>query len=193
MNQFDTFIFDLDGTLVEFNLNFDEIRRQLNIRERYVLESINKLDSDLRDEKNRILKNFEINSAKKARLLPFAKEIIEIIHKKGLSKGIVTRNCRESAEIIMERFNLPLDFLITRDDAEPKPSPEPVFKAIEIAGSTPEKSILVGDYKFDIIAGKNAGIKTVLLLTEKNRRRAEKFVHLADYVIGGLDELETFI
>jgi len=191
--RFDTFIFDLDGTLVEFNLDFDEIRKVLNIKGKYVLESLMRLDEEVRMKKMEKLKEFEINAAKKARLIQNADHILNLLEKNGYRKGIVTRNCRESVEIILSRFGINLDFVITREDSEPKPSPAPVFMAIQLAGSRPERSIMIGDYKFDMIAGKNAGVKTVLLLTEKNRQKAEEFIHLADYVIEGLDELEKFI
>jgi len=191
--RFDTFIFDLDGTLVEFNLDFDEIRKVLNIKGKYVLESLMRLDEEVRMKKMEKLKEFEINAAKKARLIQNADHILNLLEKNGYRKGIVTRNCRESVEIILNRFGINLDFVITREDSEPKPSPAPVFMAIQLAGSRPERSIMIGDYKFDMIAGKNAGVKTVLLLTEKNRQKAEEFIHLADYVIEGLDELEKFI
>lgn len=191
--KFDTFIFDLDGTLVEFNLNFDEIRRALGIRDKYVLESLMKLDKETRKEKMQKLKEFEIEAAKRAALIPHAKSILTKLTENGYRKGIVTRNCRESVEIILSRFGMNLDFVVTREDSEPKPSPSPVKMAVELAGSSAEKSIVIGDYKFDLMAGKNAGVKTVLLITERNRQIVEDFIHLADYVIEGLDELEIFI
>ncbi len=190
---FETFIFDMDGTLVELNLPFDEIRKTLDIRGRFILESIMHLDEDERQKKFEILKQFEIEAAKRTRLMPHAKDILDKIDSLGLKKGIVTRNCRESVEIIAERFGLDFDFIITREDAEPKPSPAPVLMALKMANSRPEKSITIGDFKFDLMAGKAAGTKTALLLTERNRIMAKDFLHLADYVLRSLIELEKFL
>jgi len=191
--DFDTFIFDMDGTLVELNLPFDEIRKSLDIRGKFILESIMQLDEDEREKKFEILKQFEIEAAKRTNLMPYAKDVLEKIDSLGLKKGIVTRNCRESVEIIANRFGLDFDFIITREDAEPKPSPRPILLALRMAKSRPERSITIGDFKFDLMAGKAAGTKTALILTERNRIMAKDFLHLADYVIESLIELRRFL
>ncbi len=189
VTSLDTFIFDLDGTLIELNLDFDAIRRALGIRDRYILEAILRLDGNLRRQKLEILKEFEIRSALTANLMPHAKDVLRLLEDLGLKKGIVTRNCRESVEIVIDRFGLEFDFVITREDAKPKPSPEPIILALKLAGSKPESSIVIGDYKFDLIAGKRAGTKTALILNERNR----EFVHLADYVLHSLKDIEKLL
>ena len=194
-------MFDMDGTLVEFNLPLDRIREELGIRGGYILESI--LEDGKKEEKLEILKEYEIvnyvygllnlfnriRAARRARLMPYAKEILEVIGDAGCRRGIVTRNCKESVEVVAERFNLSLNFVVTRDNAPPKPSPEPVKLALRIAEANPEQAITVGDYIFDVVAGKLAGTKTALLLNEKN----ESFAEQADFVIRCLSELQRFI
>ncbi len=185
----DTFIFDLDGTLIELNLDFDEIRRAVGVRDRYILEAILKLNEDERREKLEILKDFEVKAASTAKLMPYAREALRLLDDLGLKKGIVTRNCRESVEIVMNRFGLDVDFVITREDAKPKPSPEPILLALKIARSKPNTAVVIGDYKFDLIAGRRAGTKTALLLNDRNR----EFIHLADYVLKSLKEIEKLL
>jgi HAD superfamily hydrolase (TIGR01509 family) len=190
----ETFIFDLDGTLIELNLDFERIRHALGIKERFILEAISKLnDERLKREKLEILKRFEIESALRSNLMPYAREIIEKLDELGLKKGIVTRNCRESVNIILKRFDLKFDFVITREDAEPKPSPKPIQLALKLTKSEPSKSITVGDFKFDLIAGKKAGTKTALVLTERNRCMIHEFIHLADYVLHSLKDIEKLL
>jgi len=191
MDKFRNFFFDLDGTLVEFNIDFQKIREVLNIKGKYILESL-KEDGE-RERKNEILKEFEIKAAKKAKLEPFAKEIIDELNMKNCKKGIVTRNCKESAEIIVNRFKLDVDFIISREDTEPKPSPAPLFRALELTNGLPSNSAIIGDYKFDLLSGRAAGIKSILVITEQNKEVAYDFVHLADYVVSGLDEIRMFI
>lgn len=189
VTSLDTFIFDLDGTLIELNLDFDNIRRALGIGDRYILEAILKLDKDTRRQKLEILKEFEIRAALTAKLMPYAREALRLLDDLGLKKGIVTRNCRESVEIVIDRFGLELDFVITREDAKPKPSPEPVLLALKLARSKPERSIVIGDYKFDLIAGRRAGTKTALVLNERNKG----FSYLADYVLYSLKDIEKLL
>ncbi len=185
----DTFIFDLDGTLIELNLDFDAIRRAVGVRDIYILESILRLDEKEMQEKLEILKDFEIRSALTAKLMPYAKEALRLLEDLGLKKGIVTRNCRESVEIVIERFGLDFDFIITRDDAEPKPSPEPILLALKLTKSEPRRAIVIGDYKFDLMAGRKAGTKTALLLNDRNR----DFAHMADYILKSLKEIEKLL
>ena len=190
----ETFIFDLDGTLVEFNLDFEKIRKALNINERYILEAILKIkDEKLREEKLELLKKFEVESALKCKLMPYADYILDKLDELGIKKGIVTRNCRESVNVIIKRFNLKFDFIITREDTEPKPSPKPIKLALELTKTEPARSIMVGDFKFDLIAGKLAGTKTALILTERNKNIAHEFIHLADYVLHSLKDIEKIL
>ncbi len=185
----DTFIFDLDGTLIELNLDFDAIRRATGVRGRYILESILELDEESRREKLEVLKGFEVRAASTAKLMPYAREVLRLLDDMGFRKGIVTRNCRESVDIVIDRFGLEVDFVVTRDDAKPKPSPEPILLALKLAKSSPSKAVVVGDYRFDIEAGRRAGTKTALLLNERNA----EFAHLADYVLRSLREIEKLI
>ncbi len=185
----DTFIFDLDGTLIELNLDFEEIRRALGIKNKYILESILKFKDEERRRKLEVLKEFEIRAALNAKLTPHAKEVLDMLEELGLKKGVVTRNCRESVEIVMERFGLNFDFVITREDAKPKPSPEPILLALKMAKSKPERAVVVGDYVFDLIAGRKAGTKTALLLNGRNR----EFAKMADFVLRSLKEIENLI
>ena len=185
----DLFLFDLDGTLIELTIDFDAIRKALGLKGKYILESILRLPAGEREEKLEMLKRFEIESAKKARLMPYAKEILDVLGDLGVGRCIVTRNCRESVEMVVERFGLDVDFIVTREDAKPKPSPEPIRLAIERFGSKPERAIVVGDYVFDIVAGRRAGTKTALLLNERNRR----FARMADYVLKSLRDVEGLL
>lgn len=185
----ETIIFDLDGTLIELNLDFEAIRRAIGIRGRYILESLFELSEDERKRGIEILKEFEIRSAMTAKLMPHAKEILDLLGDLGIKRGIVTRNCRESVEIVVDRFGLDLDFVITREDAKPKPSPEPIHLALRMVKSYPSRAIVVGDYKFDIIAGKLAGTKTALILNDRNRIYAS----MADYVLRSLKDVERLL
>jgi len=90
--------------------------------------------------------------------------------------------------IVLEKFDLKFDVIITREDAPPKPSREPIILACKRLRLSPEEVVLVGDYKFDIIAGKNAGVKTILL-----KDRDSSFCELADVVISSLKEIKDII
>ena len=81
--------------------------------------------------------------------------------------GIITRNSLRSVRSSLQQFDgiKDNDFVtvITRDAAPPKPSPEGIFKAAEEMGCLATELTVVGDFRFDVIAGKRAGATTILL------------------------------
>ena len=79
----------------------------------------------------------------------------------------ITRNCRASVEVINQRIGRDLGVIVAREDAEPKPAPDGVLLAIEKLGVNNENTLMVGDFRFDIEAGKAAGCRTVFLRTPK--------------------------
>ena len=55
-----------------------------------------------------------------------------------------------------------LDFFVAREDVKNlKPDPEPLYKALDFLGLDADEAIMVGDSPDDVLAGKNAGTKTV--------------------------------
>ena len=56
-----------------------------------------------------------------------------------------------------------------------KPDPEPIYLALEQLDSKPEEAMMVGDNFHDVLAGKNAGTKTVgVAWTIKGQRLSSK-------------------
>ena len=84
------------------------------------------------------------------------------------------------------------DIVITRDDPiAPKPSPEGILMAAEKLGvSDADQVIVVGDYIFDIEAGRRAGAVTVLLETDPPAAMPEVD---SDFVVAHLDEVKEII
>lgn len=186
-------MFDLDGTLVEFNIPLERLRRELGIGDGYILEYILSRPEPERGRKFAILKKYEIISASKSTLMPGAKEFLGYLDENDARKGVITRNCKESVEIITGRHLLNFDYIITRELAPPKPSPEPLRMAMKLARAEREESVMVGDHLVDMLAGRNAGVSTVLVVNRKNASRIDEFSKYADYVIENLMELSDFV
>lgn len=178
-------LLDLDGTLTEPNLDFAEIREAIGLGEGPVLESLEAQTPPLRKRGFRILERYEKRAAEEALLREGCRELLAFLQERSLKRGIITRNSRSSAEIVMRKYRLSFDCIVTREDAPPKPSREPVLLAGRLLGVEPQELLVVGDYKFDIISGKRAGAGTVLLLGEKPAAYAE----LSDHCICSLVEL----
>ncbi|MBO8179030.1 MAG: HAD family hydrolase [Archaeoglobus sp.] len=190
-SKFELVAFDLDGTLIELNIPFDEIRRELGIKGRFILESImEESDMQRRQEMFRILESYELKCAMEARPAYYA---VELVNGLDVIKGVITRNSRRSAEIVAERLGFNFDFIIGREDAKPKPSPEPLILALKMFDVKPSRALMVGDFLFDILSGKAAGAKAALILTERNKEMAKSFIQHADYVFESLKELADFL
>ncbi len=186
--------FDLDGTLIELNLPFEEIRKALGIKKRFILEAImEEKDEERRKWMLKVLEEFEIRSAMSARSAYFAKEIVDALGRHGIIRGVITRNSRKSVEIVSKRLGFEFDFVISREDAEPKPSPEPMLLAMRMFGVDARQSLMVGDFIFELISGKRAGAQTALIVTERNSSMVKSFIPYADYVFNSLKELAEFL
>jgi phosphoglycolate phosphatase len=185
LNEIDTVLFDFDGTLVEVSIDFSKMRRDiLALRPEYgvpindklyILEMIadaqrriaeqDRHKSLIFEQKAReIVLNIELQAASAAQLFPGTKETFDTLKSQGIKIGIVTRNCRQVVELVSEKTQLSYDVLLTRDDVEKvKPDPEHLLAALNLLNSEPQNSIMVGDHITDIIAGKDANMKTVWL------------------------------
>jgi len=190
---FSHFMFDLDGTLVEFNIPLDRIKKELGIGDGYILEHILSCPEPERERKFGILKRYEVLSAQKSTLMPGARDFMDLLEKNGAKKGVVTRNCADSVDIIVRKHLLSFDYIITREVAPPKPSAEPLDLAMKLAGAARNESVMVGDHLVDMLAGRNAGVATVLVVNSKNASRVDEFSKHADYVIENLMELSDFV
>ncbi len=186
-------MFDLDGTLVEFNIPLEKIKTELGIRGGYILEHILSCPEPERGRKFAILKKYEIASASESVLMPGAKDFMTYLENNGAKKGVITRNCMESAGIITRKHSLSLDYIITRELAPPKPSAEPLKLAMKLVGAGRDESVMVGDHLVDMLAGRNAGVATVLVINRKNASRIDEFSRYADYTIRNLMELSDFV
>jgi HAD superfamily hydrolase (TIGR01509 family) len=110
----------------------------------------------------------EMAAAAESRPHEGAEELIRFLKARGLPVGILTRNSRAAVSRSLENFartrRTDFDLVITRDDpVSPKPSPEGVLQAAGRFGIDPGELLLVGDFHFDIQAGRRAGALTVLL------------------------------
>jgi HAD superfamily hydrolase (TIGR01509 family) len=191
MNNFKAIIFDLDGVIVKSELDFKLIRREIfgSELDEPVLEQIEQLkEPEEKKRAIRILENHEIKAALTSELNLGIMALLRLLSQKKIKRAIVTRNSRKSVRIILDRFKLDFDAIITRKEAPPKPAKKPVLLACEKMGVQPEEAILIGDYEFDMLAGKRAGVTTILLRTP-NQPSSEN----ADLVIDSVLELTKLI
>jgi HAD superfamily hydrolase (TIGR01509 family) len=185
-----TIIFDLDGTLTKPYLDFDAIRREIGLPPGPILESLEEMPAPERERAELILTRHERDGAKGVTLYEDAALVIQTCRDRGYSTAILTRNARENVETILRRHHLSIDTFRSREDGVIKPSPSGIISICEELRSQPDQSWMVGDFAFDILAGRAAGAKTVLM---NGGRERPYFADQADHVIERLSELLELI
>ena len=176
-------IFDLDGTLIKSNIDYEGIRIEL----REVLESIVSTEEfeyisssyrsileliafiEKNDERGNILQNSwefiedqELKGYENALIeddvfptLDKLKELNHII-------TILTNNSRKLTDFGLEKYGLRkyFEYVLTRDEvSNPKPDPEGLLKTIKYFNKNKEETIFIGDSWLDAETAINAGIK----------------------------------
>jgi HAD superfamily hydrolase (TIGR01549 family) len=155
-------IFDLDNTIVDSDLDFAAIRAEIGI-DGPLLEYRAQADEAEKRRVDEILDRHERRAAGTCTLCEGAEEMLSFLRAHGVRTALLTRNSRQSVNTVLARHNLQFDFIVSREDSAPKPSPEPVFLICKRFGVQPGEALVVGDYLYDIQTGQAAGARTILV------------------------------
>jgi HAD superfamily hydrolase (TIGR01509 family) len=179
-------IFDLDGTLVDSRLDFEAMRREMELPpELPILEALAKLPPPRAARCSEILHRHELAGAERATLLPGVGELLATLHARGIRQAIATRNSRRITQATLGKLGLAIDLVLTRDDGPVKPDPWPVQHACSQWNLAAAEVVMVGDFRFDVECGQNAGSRTVLL-THPHDPRSYANAERADLLLASL-------
>ena len=174
-------IFDLDGTLVDA---YQAIGRSLNFTLRKSGRRPVGLAAVRRSvgwgDKNFIRSFFNKNDAVKAlriyrrhhkeslleysRVIPGARRVLAALRARGLKLAIASNRPARFTGILLSVLALRPYFDMVacgKDKKDLKPSPRLLRKVMKKLGVSPDKVIYVGDMAIDVLAGRNAGVKTI--------------------------------
>jgi len=163
-------LFDMDGTLTEPVLDFAAIKRDMGIGDVPILEALAEMSADKRSMAEEILHRHEDEAARRSTLNPGCHEVLALLDAKGIATALITRNSRASVRTVLAAHGLKISVLITREDAPPKPSPEPLLQACRRLEVPPALAWMVGDGEYDVSAGIRAGIRTVWVSHRRQRQ-----------------------
>lgn len=186
-----TFLFDLDGTLLDSRKPFiiaynralaknalPPLPAEESSAIRILRQPADKIIMELVDEKRALDPRFveaftedlreaygEVYAAHTS-LSPFAKEVIVALKSNSQKVGIVTSRFSFADYIVPLLNNVGvgkhIDIIVTsRDVVSTKPSPEPFLLAAEKLGKGVDECVVIGDSPEDILAGKAAGMLTI--------------------------------
>lgn len=161
-------VFDMDGTLTVAVHDFAAIRVALDIpAEHDILTHLAALPADEAAAKHAWLLEHERDLALASTAATGSVELVRELAERGCRLGILTRNARELAHVTLEAIGLadcfPVEHILGRDEASPKPSPDGLLKIASAWGVAPSELVMVGDYRFDLDCGRAAGARTVLV------------------------------
>ena len=163
-------VFDLNGTLTVPVLDFAAMRAEIGIAEGDILHSLARMSEDERSRALGVIGRHEDAAAADSELSDGARELLDFITAAGIKTGVVTRNCRTSVDTFSRKHGVAFDAVITREDAPPKPSPEPLTAAVERMGLGKHEVIYVGDFELDRLTGEAAGVPTYIVRNHAKRR-----------------------
>lgn len=189
LEQYSSWVFDLDGTLTEPVHDFEHIRRELGIPpEEDILSVIAQTPMPQRRTMLERLDELERHYAALAQPAEGALELLEYLYTANCRLGILTRNTKALALLSLESIGAAKYFssecVLGRDESCPKPSPEGVKILLNQWSSSPGAAVMVGDFEFDLISGKQAGAITVHV--DKADRH---WPEVTDYRFSSLSEL----
>lgn len=184
-------IFDLDGTLVDSTLNFAQIRADINCPQGVdTLKFIESMATEQQKQQaHNIILAHEMRDAAQSKWLPSAEQLVHNLSKANIPQAIVTRNCEQASRLKIRNNQIAIDLVITREHFPPKPAPDALLHIARQWQLATNNLMYVGDFKYDIEAGNNAGMISCLITHGKDIH----FEHQADLVIERLDVLNGII
>jgi HAD superfamily hydrolase (TIGR01509 family) len=183
-------IFDLDGTLTLAVHDFDALRRELGLPlGRPILEALVERPPDEAADLRRRLDVLEAELIAATDVAPGAATLLSELQARDCRLGILTRNSRANALATLEHCGLAQHFapahVLGRDEAAPKPDPAGIERLLEGWGASVQSGVMLGDYRFDLEAGRAAGVMTVSVDPEGEHPWAA----LADHCVDSLAQL----
>ena len=179
MRKIDTVLFDLDGTLIDTNeiiiRSYQEAYKihfpELKISRKKIIDQIGppleaifslytKSPFKIAEAIDTYRAYYMKHEATYHSLYPHVLEVLKTLHAQGYQLGIVTSKFKQAAMPSFTHYGLDQYFsvFIALDDVKnPKPSAEPVLKALS-KFTTYQGAIMIGDNQGDILSGKNANI-----------------------------------
>ncbi len=117
--------------------------------------------------RQQLLDTYRDNLAIRTRLFAGMGELLDEFDERGICWGIVTNKPAWLTNPLLERMQLGkrAATVVSGDTlAHSKPHPAPLLLAAEQTGSAPRDCIYIGDAERDVIAGKAAGMRTMVAL-----------------------------
>ena len=184
----------MDGTLTISAHDFEYIRRELGLEQGVpILEALHAMPIEQAAPLWEMLNEMEENFAGKSSLMHGASTLLQILHTRGAQLAILTRNTLPVVEKTLKACGIdhffPRELILDRDSCIPKPSPDGIHQLLDRWQADVADTVMVGDYLFDLQAGREAGVTTIHL----DQKGEFAWPEFTDICIRGFDEIEAFV
>jgi HAD superfamily hydrolase (TIGR01549 family) len=191
---FKAILFDLDGVLIDssdawwFSVNktLEKFGKRKVTKEEFLniywgphlRETFKKigLGKDAVEDCNEEYYNF----IDKIKVFPEVKKVLSTLKPK-FKIGLVTNTPRKNTISALDKFSLTayFDMIVGGDEVEKgKPYPDIILKACKLLKVEPKETILVGDTKSDVLAGRRAGVFVIGLKVQGGDKKIENLSEL---------------
>ena len=179
-----TFLFDLDGTLIDsVRLILDSYHHTLaahglpprsdeewlrGVGTPLTVQLAEWGDQGMLDALIATYREYNLaNHDRMVTVYPGIVAAVEAIRRAGCTTGLVTSKNRPGAlrGLVLAKLERMMDVLVCADEVtNPKPHPEPVEKALALLDADPGTTVYVGDSIHDMVSGRAAGVRTAAAL-----------------------------
>ncbi len=160
-------IFDLDGTLTKPGLiDFDAIKLAIGCpREHTLIEHVQGLRGAELRRAWRVIDMYERAAVSAARPNDGVYCVLQVLWARAVRVFVLTRNSRRNARATLHLLGLrPFVYdTIAREDTAVKPDPAGIRRLSARWGFDPARTLMVGDFRFDVLTGAAAGVRTAFL------------------------------
>jgi phosphoglycolate phosphatase len=175
-----TAVFDLDGTLVDtlpdFTLSINRLFARLDLAPasdselqpmlgdgpKVFLEralAARGVEADARMQAD-FIDDYTEHAAVDSQLYPGMAEVLIALRRQGLRLAVCTNKPAASTRLLLRALHIEELFVaIAAGDSHPfrKPDPRHLQHALQLAGTSPERAVMIGDNRNDYLAAKGAG------------------------------------
>ncbi|MEM2393947.1 MAG: HAD family hydrolase [Candidatus Bathyarchaeia archaeon] len=214
-------VFDLDGTLVNFNIDYKTLRAEvrsflitqgipasiLSINDS-IFEMLNKTEIFMKNngkspkafkeiyaKVDKITEKYELEAAKTVGLLPGVTDVLKALKEASLKIGLCTVSSEKTTNYILNKFKIGnfFDAVIPRERVKhAKPHREHLEATLKALGVKPEETLMVGDSVADVKCARELNIMAVGITSGVSNMK-ELADAGANYIITLISDLPTLI
>jgi len=169
LKKYKYFIFDFDGTIINLNTNWQELKSHLSKKYSAKIDKLFDFIGSI-DNRNEVYSIIYEYETKNVDYSSINKKILNVLELKDKKFAIFSLNTKKTIFHILKRFDIDtkFDLIISCEDVNKyKPDPQGLEKIISFWKCNKNEVIFIGDTLKDIKAGQKAGIRTILIKLNK--------------------------